>query len=431
MLVAAWVLQCVGIVYTLSSGYLAAGCPLESDAAVQALLVALVCAFAFVRICKFSARVLGGQLSRRVLVNDPLKDPRTMRKFEDQTWQLVLHTTMTILELYILKVEDGGKAWLEDPKRFWMVSREGGGERPTPTAAEAIFHEPHSPVVHLLFLVQAAAWIATCFSHVCFEERRRDYLMMLAHHVVTIGLIWLSYTFNFVRVGTVVLFVHDASDIVIDLLKVTNYLQLEGPSGLFLVEASYVTNLLTWAYFRLYVLPVKVIWRGIINASREVATAPGVPGMEAFSASVGSEHTRGHPPGYVLDTSYGDGSFDIFANIRALPAHENIPMFWTASCLLVILNVMHVVWYLLMLNIGRKMLYGQAPSTTGEEEYEGEQYAGRTLGKGKEADDGNGTPSKQSISVFMLKLALATLLCAVGAAYLPGRSKLPSMQQRQ
>ena len=39
---------------------------------------------------------------------------------------------------------------------------------------------------------------------------------MLAHHVVTIGLIWLSYTFNFVRIGVAILFVHDSSDIMVD-----------------------------------------------------------------------------------------------------------------------------------------------------------------------------------------------------------------------
>ena len=155
--------------------------------------------------------------------------------------------------------------------------------------------------VHGLYLLQAAVWISTCFSHVCLEERRRDYILMLAHHVVTIGLVWLSYTFNFVAVGVVTMFIHDASDVFIDLMKLSNYLQLEGLRGFFIVETCYVANLVSWAYVRLYMLPVHVIWRTIVVASREIATAPGAPGMESFTkASGGNAYGRGHAPGFLV-----------------------------------------------------------------------------------------------------------------------------------
>lgn len=47
------------------------------------------------------------------------------------------------------------------------------------------------------------------------------------HHLVTIALILMSWNFGFQQIGTVVLYVHDASDITIDLLKMFNYLKLE------------------------------------------------------------------------------------------------------------------------------------------------------------------------------------------------------------
>ena len=55
--------------------------------------------------------------------------------------------------------------------------------------------------------------------------------MMYVHHVVTIALVWGSYSYNYVRIGTVVLYLHDLSDIMVDLLKLTNYMKLEGPKG--------------------------------------------------------------------------------------------------------------------------------------------------------------------------------------------------------
>ena len=122
---------------------------------------------------------------------------------------------------------------------------------------------------------------------------------MYVHHVVTIALVWGSYSYNYVRIGTV-LYLHDLSDIMVDLLKLTNYMKLEGrraaspppqPSATtgrrppyaprlrghaiyasFLVEIC--SNFVTWFYLRLYVYPLHVVWRGVIYGSREAITAP-------------------------------------------------------------------------------------------------------------------------------------------------------------
>jgi len=363
ILVTAFVVECFGTVATLATGFVAKGCPVSPPAAVAVFLLAVLAAFAFVRVCKAGAHLFGAWFSKR-LTGDPLADARTMRKFVDQSWQLVLHVAMTALELYILKVDGGGKPWLDDYTSFWLPAND----------IFDVYSRAEGTAVHVLYLTQAAAWFATCTVHIRFEERRRDYVMMLAHHVVTIALVWLSYTFNFVRLGVAIMYVHDATDIFIDLLKLTNYLQLEGPRRLFLVELTYVTNLATWAYWRLYVLPVHIVWHGIVIAPREIGTAPDRAYMAAFTKAAGSAYTRGHAPGYV----FGDGSFDLAANVRAMPMIETIPhagyLWWGFSALMAALITMHVVWYLLILNIGRRMLFGMAPSETGEAEYEGEQY---------------------------------------------------------
>ena len=51
-------------------------------------------------------------------------------------------------------------------------------------------------------------------------------------------------------------------DVVIDLLKLANYLKLEGLRGGFLVEIFFLTNFFTWAYTRLYIYPKQVMWLG-------------------------------------------------------------------------------------------------------------------------------------------------------------------------
>ena len=42
---------------------------------------------------------------------------------------------------------------------------------------------------------------------------------------MTIALLYLSYSYNYVRIGVIVLYLHDISDIIVDLLKIFNYCQ--------------------------------------------------------------------------------------------------------------------------------------------------------------------------------------------------------------
>ncbi|MBV97420.1 Ceramide synthase 5, partial [Eschrichtius robustus] len=52
---------------------------------------------------------------------------------------------------------------------------------------------------------------------------REDFLIMFVHHLATIGLITFSYINNMVRVGTLVMCLHDASDFLLEAAKLANY----------------------------------------------------------------------------------------------------------------------------------------------------------------------------------------------------------------
>jgi ceramide synthetase len=57
------------------------------------------------------------------------------------------------------------------------------------------------------------------------ETVRKDFKEMLIHHVATIGLISLSHYFGFHRIGYVVLLIHDIGDIFLYSAKFFNYLK--------------------------------------------------------------------------------------------------------------------------------------------------------------------------------------------------------------
>lgn len=57
----------------------------------------------------------------------------------------------------------------------------------------------HSPALRNFYLIQLAIWMWTAFSCKWLEERRKDYLEMMAHHVITVALVSNSYVENQVR----------------------------------------------------------------------------------------------------------------------------------------------------------------------------------------------------------------------------------------
>jgi len=356
--------EVLGALYSLSSGQIPYGCPLPPLQCAIALVVACVVIFPTISAVKVTSAWVGGGFSRTALahVGDPLAKKKTMHKFQDQMWQLFIHVTMTAFETYILFYERGGVNWYQDYAAFWT---------PIPYSQE------NSPSVHIFYLVQLAIWIDTCFSHRFIEERHKDYVMMYLHHIVTIMLVWGSYSFNYVRVGTVVLFVHDLSDIIVDLLKIFNYLKLEGPKGAFLVELAFLSNLVVWAYLRLYIFPLRIVFRGVWWGGREVVEwhlANGYRHPDHEQVPVERLFVKNGKLGKPSFT-VGAGDFDLLEDIRLNPTNDYIKMYWTAGTLLTVLFVMHIIWYFMFWRILYSILFKSNTSSlheAGEEVYEGD-----------------------------------------------------------
>lgn len=64
------------------------------------------------------------------------------------------------------------------------------------------------------YLVQWGFWIQQILV-VNIEEKRKDYAQMLTHHLFTTALLFLSYGYYHMRVGTVILCIMDFVDIIL------------------------------------------------------------------------------------------------------------------------------------------------------------------------------------------------------------------------
>ncbi len=286
-------------------------------------------------------KYVSGYILRNAPYNNPLSKPKTLSKYIGTAWQFVIHVSMSIFELYVL---------YDEP---WLTH--------TYTAFEPIpqlFTVKQS--LRIFFITQISIWVYTCYSHRFNSDAHahKDYFVMYIHHLATIGLVGLAYTHNYHRVGIIVLFVHDVSDIGVDLLKLSNYLKLEGPSNFFIVEIAYTLCITLWGYFRLYLFPVEIIMKSTIFAVVDSSTWL-------------SEHGT-HSLPYMLRQVYGAESSEYTTHIFAASI---------CNVLLIVLQVLHVWWGALLLRILYRMLTSNNPHEAGEEEYEGASDGGSDIDK--------------------------------------------------
>ena len=92
-------------------------------------------------------------------------------------------------------------------------------------------------------------------SNVCEVGRKpeRD-IAMEVHHLATMALTTLSCWCGYTRIGSLVMFLHDISDLPLDLLRLCGLLKWP-----ICQTVSYVLTLLTWAYWRLWWYPTVVL----------------------------------------------------------------------------------------------------------------------------------------------------------------------------
>jgi len=103
------------------------------------------------------------------------------------------------------------------------------------------------------YLIQSAFWVS-CIFVILIEEKRKDFIQMIAHHFVTTGLLSFSYCMNFTRIGAVVLLNQDIADILLYFSKVLNYSHFER-----LCTICFALFALTWFVTR-HIIYFGILW---------------------------------------------------------------------------------------------------------------------------------------------------------------------------
>ena len=102
---------------------------------------------------------------------------------------------------------------LYGPFGLWIMARTPVWYFNTTGMYEDFPHRTNEAVVKAYYLLQASYWAQQLIVLLLMLEKpRKDFSQLVAHHIITISLIWLSYRFHFTYMGIAVYITHDISD---------------------------------------------------------------------------------------------------------------------------------------------------------------------------------------------------------------------------
>ncbi|XP_039622709.1 ceramide synthase 2-like isoform X1 [Polypterus senegalus] len=165
--------------------------------------------------------------------------PSNSRKFCEACWRFTFYSAAFLAGLMVLI----DKPWFWDQSECWAGYPK----------------QPLQMSLYWYYMIELAFYWSLLL-RVSFDVKRKssvcvqDFKEQIIHHVATIVLIGFSYCSNYIRVGTLVMLVHDASDYLLESAKMFNYAGWKRTCDTLFVIFSAV-----FLFTRLVVFPIKII----------------------------------------------------------------------------------------------------------------------------------------------------------------------------
>lgn len=128
--------------------------------------------------------------------------PRLRKRFSEASWRCAFYLFAFwggVLTLY-------DKPWVYNLREIWA-----GFPKQTML-----------PSQYWYYLLEMGFYLSLLLS-LTFDVKRKDFKEQVIHHIATMTLLTFSWISNYIRIGTLVMAVHDSSDILLEGAKVLNY----------------------------------------------------------------------------------------------------------------------------------------------------------------------------------------------------------------
>lgn len=139
------------------------------------------------------------------------------------------------------------------------------------------------PVVFWLYVTEIGFYLHCICGSILLDTRRRDFVVMTIHHVLTIFLLLFSYAVRYHRIGVLVLFILDFGDVWLEISKTFLYFKVrDGKSHLgpeLGANISFTVFTMQHILFRLYWFPVKVLYSAMYVSVKLYPEGPFGPSL--------------------------------------------------------------------------------------------------------------------------------------------------------
>ncbi|XP_037835705.1 ceramide synthase 2 isoform X2 [Kryptolebias marmoratus] len=135
--------------------------------------------------------------------------PGVLKKFREASWRFGFYLSAFIGGIVALH----DKQWLQDIREVWT-------DYPQQSMLESQYW---------YYILEMSFYGCLLFS-VAFDVKRKDFKEQIIHHLATLVLLSFSWCANFIRIGTLVMLIHDASDVLLESAKLFNYARWEKTS---------------------------------------------------------------------------------------------------------------------------------------------------------------------------------------------------------
>eukprot|EP00897_Mesotaenium_endlicherianum_P002276 jgi/Mesen1/2076/ME000151S01339 len=160
-------------------------------------------------------------------------------KFKESCWKSLYYLSAEVFALAITYDEP----WFTNSRAFW----EGPGNLRWPD-------QTVSSKLKVFYGYVGGFYTYSIFALIFWETRRKDFGVSMSHHLATVVLIVASYVTRFSRVCSMVVALHDASDVFLELAKLSKYSSFEIGANV-----NFGLFALTWLVLRLIYFPFYII----------------------------------------------------------------------------------------------------------------------------------------------------------------------------
>ncbi|XP_074524964.1 ceramide synthase 2-like [Halichoeres trimaculatus] len=160
--------------------------------------------------------------------------PSNTKKFCEASWRFVFYLAAFTAGLASLI----NTPWFWDDRECWKN-----------------YPKQHVAEIHQWYYILEMGFYLSLLLSVSVDVKRKDFKEQVIHHIATLFLIGFSYCTNFVRVGTLVMLLHDSSDFLLESAKMFHYAGWTRTC-----DSLFVIFALVFLVTRLVVLPSRVIY---------------------------------------------------------------------------------------------------------------------------------------------------------------------------